>query len=445
MCGVWGFVKEKATVLNINEYKFIHDAALAGQVRGEDGFGIIVVYENGVCRTFKGIGTPNSLMESNQFEELFGKREKKHDPLKEYKIKAVFGHNRAATKGQISPGNSHPFRHKHITLMHNGTLNNHLPKEFDVDSLWATHRMAEDSPEDVFNSLFGAYVFIWHNNKDKTINLVSNGQRPLHYQKTTLNTYFASEAGMLEWLLTRIMKPVSRVTATSVKTDVIYCFDCLSDNMEEIVVKKNYRATSSTNRSIHSGGGSSVHTHSRSHVENNNSGAKPTRQLFFYKRPFPSTVAFKLNDAPYNAKSPSGESVCIATAINTDKREHANVIVVSKMELDLKQGIEYIGECAGWVRRYSTDYLIIKPHTVIDVDEVEEVSSSNVLANGETITEEDYSKKKQCFSCLVRIEKHELNDTWPTRDGLLCPDCSDTFIKQQNSLDSSNNVHRILQ
>ncbi|MFW3388445.1 UNVERIFIED_CONTAM: hypothetical protein RF648_20880, partial [Kocuria sp. CPCC 205274] len=52
--------------------------------------------------------------------------------------KFLVGHNRYATAGAINDRNAHPFNHEHITLVHNGTLDDQslLPdhQKFAVDS-----------------------------------------------------------------------------------------------------------------------------------------------------------------------------------------------------------------------------------------------------------------------------------------------------------------------
>lgn len=124
-------------------------------------------------------------------------------------LTVLLGHNRHATKGASdNPAFAHPFKHGHITLVHNGSLTTHfaLTKErFTVDSEAITKAFEVDGPEAVIPKLNGAFALVWIDQKEKTLNFVRNSQRPfaIAWNQEQKSIYWASEKGMLEGFLGR--------------------------------------------------------------------------------------------------------------------------------------------------------------------------------------------------------------------------------------------------
>lgn len=120
----------------------------------------------------------------------------------------MVGHNRHATRGAKTEENSHPFVHGDVTLVHNGTITNQsrLPDhtKFEVDSNNICYSINKLGAAETIQNLQGAYTLIWHDNRDKTLNIIRNSERPFHLAKTTTGTWFgASEEEMLMWILQR--------------------------------------------------------------------------------------------------------------------------------------------------------------------------------------------------------------------------------------------------
>jgi len=119
----------------------------------------------------------------------------------------VMGHNRHATKGANGdPLGAHPFVHGHITLMHNGSLTTHysLTKEtFTVDSEAICRAFEVEGALNVIPKLNGAFALTWIDSKEGTLNFVRNDERPLCIGSVANKIYWASERGMLEWMLSR--------------------------------------------------------------------------------------------------------------------------------------------------------------------------------------------------------------------------------------------------
>jgi hypothetical protein len=208
MCGIVGFITKETKIGADERKKWFINAIRAGVVRGDDGTGMFLVPHDhkGTADWCKFGGNPEEFLSQKIVQDRVGYGADWSN------LRAVIGHNRSATVGSVSTANSHPFQEGPITLVHNGTLNTTggLPdrgkgKGVDVDSHMITHSLATHSVEEVVKELDGAYVLVWHDSRDQSVNIIRNDRRPLHllplkYHDTLL---MASEAEMLWWLTSR--------------------------------------------------------------------------------------------------------------------------------------------------------------------------------------------------------------------------------------------------
>ena len=210
MCGIVGFITDEKSIGASERKRWFINALRADVVRGDDGTGAFLVehdHGNGRADWCKRGTPPDAFFETEHAEERFGIKNDFD------KYRAVIGHNRSATVGDVSTTNAHPFQEGPITLVHNGTLTSthslptpkHKLKGADVDSHMICHNLATHSVADVVKQLDGAFVLVWHDSRDQSVNIIRNDRRPLHllplkYHKTIL---IASEAEMLWWLTQR--------------------------------------------------------------------------------------------------------------------------------------------------------------------------------------------------------------------------------------------------
>lgn len=122
--------------------------------------------------------------------------------------KFMVGHNRYATQGAVIDANAHPFQHGHITLVHNGTLDDQslLPdhKNFPVDSENIAYSIMKLGIEETIQKLNGKFTLVWHDAKLNTLNVIRNSERPFHLVECTSGDWFgASEEDMVMWILKR--------------------------------------------------------------------------------------------------------------------------------------------------------------------------------------------------------------------------------------------------
>lgn len=199
MCGIFG-VSGKYTTTNMTD-KFLRNCAIAGAVRGVDSTGMIFLQNDKKDRvTYLKKAVNGTTFIENVFNPVFHLGTKTH---------SVVGHNRAATVGNINDHTAHPFVEDNIVGVHNGTLSAgwktdlQVSKNCDVDSRGLYRAVAARGIDWVVDHLYGAAALVWVDcHTDKTF-VFRNSERPLHWATNTSgNTvWYASEKGMLEWLL----------------------------------------------------------------------------------------------------------------------------------------------------------------------------------------------------------------------------------------------------
>lgn len=152
---------------------------------------------------------------------------------------ALIGHNRHATQGAVNNNNAHPFTHGDITLAHNGTLTNkwqlerdfNAPK-FDTDSELVCWLIDNYELDAVIPELKGAFALTWWDDRDQSMNIIRNDERPLHVASKGCNVYWASEKHMLAWLLDRNNIADETVTIFQPKVGMHICMKYANNKME---------------------------------------------------------------------------------------------------------------------------------------------------------------------------------------------------------------------
>ena len=125
-------------------------------------------------------------------------------------VSLLLGHNRFATMGEVTADNAHPFRHGHITMAHNGTLDSYrqLPgfSQFETDSETICHAISKEGIVDTWAKLNGAAALTWWDNRKKTMNFIRNTKRPLWFahSKDKKLLIWASESWMIRQCADRV-------------------------------------------------------------------------------------------------------------------------------------------------------------------------------------------------------------------------------------------------
>lgn len=203
MCGIVGIVSVARQGLAERDCDMFRDLLIADSLRGSHGTGIVKVNKKGDVDYLKKVGNPFDLFHAKNYGNFHEKGDKKAI------VRALIGHNRFATTGDLNNACAHPFQHGDITMVHNGTLTQGCPlpkiKDFKVDSEALCHAIDSIGLDEALHKTWGAYALALYNQKTKTLSLVRNSQRPLYFCAFWgQNDFaFASEAGMLRWVLNR--------------------------------------------------------------------------------------------------------------------------------------------------------------------------------------------------------------------------------------------------
>jgi len=171
--------------------------------RGKHSTGLAGVRNNGDVKIAKVADHPFTLFEMDRFK----------DACSGYNSVAFLGHNRAATRGDVTGANAHPFQFGHIVGAHNGTLwhgchkelNKLLDEEYPVDSQSIIAAIAEFGIEEVVKILDGSYALTYFNLEEGTMNFIRNKDRPLWWS--------ASKDGKFIWWASEW--PIIRGSVTS--------------------------------------------------------------------------------------------------------------------------------------------------------------------------------------------------------------------------------------
>ncbi len=202
MCGLVGVLSTEINSFQHSYGKFFKQALFADTLRGFDSTGIFVMDTKTMQQPEvfkKAIAAPDFLQLARTNDLLRDTRD----------WNIMIGHNRHATKGSVDHHTAHPFQIGDITLVHNGTINNHrvLPHghKFDVDSEAICEAINDIGIEEVVKKIDGAFTFIWHDRRNGSLNFIRNDERPLAFGKVKDKDtiLMSSEGNMLRWLALR--------------------------------------------------------------------------------------------------------------------------------------------------------------------------------------------------------------------------------------------------
>jgi len=223
MCGIVGMAGNGVIT---GDHTIFQQLMQVSTLRGQDGTGIIQA-------EFKENKKPTWLIEKQPYEVnhffdwCYGK-DGNQLVLKSLFDNVYIGHVRDATKGGYTKENCHPFQSKSIIGVHNGTLDDTQYQDTDKsDSLLLYQDIAKRGAKEVLESLWptSAFVLNWIDTATKKVYFARNLKRPLHVTRHKFRdvVYWASEAGMLEWMLDRHSVPFTEIKYFA--PDQIYSLD----------------------------------------------------------------------------------------------------------------------------------------------------------------------------------------------------------------------------
>ena len=204
MCGIVGVIHGGGTLSKQDETKF-NQLLEVGVLRGHDSTGVFSAGFKGGIKSHKDKWAAGLVIGDKEYNSVLLNA-----------TKLLVGHNRYATTGAVNAVNAHPFRRSDVTLVHNGTLHDtkglagHSSMEVDSEMICNELALAGvDEWAGVLERLDGAYALVWHDARTNVLRMARNNERPLTIAKVRAvgtapsKLYFASEAGMLKWVLGR--------------------------------------------------------------------------------------------------------------------------------------------------------------------------------------------------------------------------------------------------
>jgi hypothetical protein len=202
MCGIMGLYGADLNYNSNTKREFVDKGLLLSQWRGADSTGVALLSKKGNPQVYKRAIRAHDFIELNTYRSMLGNV---------WDSYGVIGHTRSKTQGQVVDSNAHPFQYGHITLVHNGSIQNginlvdHKDRLKDpptVDSAFIAHAMSVMEPDQVLPKIQGAYSLVWWDERDSSLHFARNDQRPMWwaFAKDKKMLYYASQRNFLNLL-----------------------------------------------------------------------------------------------------------------------------------------------------------------------------------------------------------------------------------------------------
>ena len=236
MCGIVGVVPRGSFGFDKKTEDSFYQMLFCDTLRGDDSTGVIMVENTSGFGIMKEGYSAPYVLDSIQMSEL-GKAMYPRG-------KALIGHNRKKTIGIGSDENAHPFVVKgEFAMVHNGTLTNHkeladtvvdsealaIHLEPVLNGTWDLTKF-----EEAIGKVRGAFAIAAYSQNNHQVYLLRNDQRPLSFVDTPEGFFWASEMGLLYWILGRNGVTLKNHEPVVVKENCLYKID-LDTNKVEVI------------------------------------------------------------------------------------------------------------------------------------------------------------------------------------------------------------------
>lgn len=225
MCGIVGIIGS----MTQQRAKLFKHMLVADTVRGKHSTGVFAIDKDNAWSYVKRAVSGGQFVLENDLDNL----SKGWDTASN---NVLIGHNRAATIGEVTTKNAHPFVFENVIGVHNGTLDTEagLVRQDDdgnvypVDSqrLYATLNKTpvEEVPK-FLETIDGAYTLVWWDARTNRVYMARNKERPLAIGRTAFSIMIASELGMLQWLVGKVLGTAIKVDYEELPIGEMWSFD----------------------------------------------------------------------------------------------------------------------------------------------------------------------------------------------------------------------------
>lgn len=170
MCGICGAY---SSILSDSEIAVSLNLLFLNTLRGRDGAGVALMTSKPKVDIMRTTSPASVMAMSPEFNAKIAKSR----PLRLF-----LGHARLPTMAKDDIKAIHPHRAKHIVGVHNGTVYSIGGKTLDKDtsdSALLFQAIAEQGIDEVIKDVRGAYCLVWVDERERSLNFIRNGQRPL--------------------------------------------------------------------------------------------------------------------------------------------------------------------------------------------------------------------------------------------------------------------------
>lgn len=196
MCGIVGIATAEGNGFQYKELEAFETMLFLDTLRGWDSTGVFGVTNDKDVFIAKEACHGPDFIKKTEYKDLRSRMSARG--------KFFVGHNRAATRGEVSDKNAHPFWvDDKIVLVQNGTYkgNHKQHKDVEVDTEAIAHVIAEnDDVEVALNKINASYALVWYNTKNSKLHIIRNSERPLWLARSKNGSiWWASESATLAY------------------------------------------------------------------------------------------------------------------------------------------------------------------------------------------------------------------------------------------------------
>lgn len=436
MCGIWGIMSRNNSSLFKTDLKPVKTLMTLTSLRGGHGCGMLginklptdkipISWVKAAADFHEFLRYPETIQFFKDFETPY----------------AIFGHDRYATRGSIITENAHPFEKGDITLLHNGSVWTGLTlKKDQTDSERICELVNENGVEETFSKLDGAFVCVWLNRKDHTLNIIKNDKRPLYYMDNSFVRFFASEAIFLEVLKLREFTEYAQknLEIKPVENWIWHKWEAETGKYTSQPVKKYIPPVQTYHHTSHHGQEKTttyIDSYNKYYSTLNLLKGK-TCSFFIERREADGT--YKHAHQVYYGMTFDSSDTLVGDEIPIMFRTNDT----SKWDPLMNQHLQ--GKIIGIEKIKNKQILLIKTSTIEQITEdqknpkIEEDADDPVefvqLFNGDSITEEEFitASQENCYHCgsplsIDEAEGIALNKLSIGKITLICPDCVNTY------------------